>query len=199
MTLITKCSDITNGEIPTLRCNVPDISIQFVPQGKWYKTDLTYKFVNFNISLSKNTIRDAFILACNIWSVYAPLTFREVQDEAVDITIGFYDASHNVCGYCNPGFSNKRNYAHGFFPPTVGDSEIAGDIHFNKAVMWTTEPTASNDEIDFVTVAAHELGHVFGLNHVGLREALMNASCQRPHRFLHDDDIRGIQSLYGHQ
>jgi len=171
---------------------------RFVRVGKWNKTDLTYRFVNFDTNLSIDEVRTSFGLACNIWSKYSHLTFTELQSGSVDILIGFYD-SYNDCGYCNRGFRNIKNYGHGFFPPsqTSGTSTIPGDIHFNKAVRWTTESTSSNSEIDFITVSAHELGHVLGLDHVGLSEALMHKSCRRPHRYLHDDDILGIQNLYG--
>lgn len=193
-TLIPHCG------VPDLYEDEPGSSPWFVRVGKWNKTDLTYKFVNFNINLSINEIRRAFALACNIWSEHSPLIFTELQNGTADILIGFYD-SHNNCGYCNPGFSNNRNFGHGFFPPSLanGTLTIAGDIHFNKDVKWTTESTASNSEIDFITVAAHELGHVLGLDHVGLSEALMHKSCRRPHRFLYNDDILGIQNLYGHR
>ncbi len=195
-----------NEDMSAPHCGVSDLyedesgfTPRYVRVGKWNKTDLTYRFVNFDTNLSAYEIQRAFALACNIWSEHSLLTFTELQNGSADILIGFYD-SHNICRHCNPGFSNNKNYGHGFFPPSsaIDTFTIAGDIHFNKIVKWTTESTSSNSEIDFITVAAHELGHVLGLDHVGLSEALMHKSCRRPHRYLHDDDILGIQNLYGH-
>jgi hypothetical protein len=51
--------------------------------------------------------------------------------------------------------------------------------------------------VDLLTVAAHEIGHTLGLAHSNNPEALMYASYSGPRRFLSDDDIAGVQSLYG--
>lgn len=187
-----KCNVIVNN------IGIHDISVQYVPKWKWEKTNLTYKFENFDICLLEHEIRESFILACNIWSKHAPISFNENQQGVTDIKIGFYDSSHHVCSYCNANFNDGEHYGHAFFPPVSNkNQEIAGDIHLNKNVSWTTETNTDNDTIDIVTVIAHELGHVLGLDHVGLSDALMNASCLIPHRYLHDDDISGIQNLYG--
>lgn len=56
-----------------------------------------------------------------------------------------------------------------------------------------------NTKTDFFTVAVHEFGHTMGLFHSDVQGALMypyysgyNASFT-----LHDDDVKGMQSLYG--
>jgi predicted Zn-dependent protease len=46
-------------------------------------------------------------------------------------------------------------------------------------------------------VAAHEIGHTLGLNHSDDPNALMFPSYSEPHRFLGNDDIAGVQSVYG--
>jgi hypothetical protein len=48
-----------------------------------------------------------------------------------------------------------------------------------------------------MTVAAHEIGHALGLNHTTVANSLMNASYTGSHRFLGQDDINGIRSIYG--
>jgi hypothetical protein len=48
-----------------------------------------------------------------------------------------------------------------------------------------------------MTVAAHEFGHSLGLNHTNVQGALMFPSYSGPHRFLAQDDIDGMQSIYG--
>lgn len=196
--LMPRCS-VSDSGFASRFCGFTNSFVLSPSRSKWPRTSLTYGFVNFDVGLSKGDVRRGFLLACNLWSEHSPLTFREISgDNRVDIRIGFYIGSHGANPYCNPGFTSRANFAHGFFPPVQGiDSELAGDIHFNKAIKWAVNTTLNEDEVDFVSVAAHELGHVLGLDHSNDREALMYAGCRPPHRFLHNDDISGIQTLYG--
>ncbi len=60
-------------------------------------------------------------------------------------------------------------------------------------------PVPSGQPIDLVTVAAHEIGHSLGLGHSNVACALMNAFYTGSHRYLAQDDIDGIQSIYGNR
>lgn len=196
----------TKKQMAQSRCSVYDVkpienlddSLLAVRVGKWPRSNLTFGFKNFDCNLPPNDIRSCFAAACQLWSDHSSLVFNEVSSDRADIKIGFFGRNHASHRFCNPGFTSKRMFGHGFFPPTAsGADNLAGEIHFNKSVQWTISPSANDDEIDLVTVAAHELGHALGLDHVGLSNALMHANCKRPHRFLDADDITGIQGLYG--
>ena len=89
--------------------------------------------------------------------------------------------------------------AHAFFPPPNGGT-FSGDIHFDDDETWTMNMQATwAKPIDLVTVAAHEIGHALGLGHSNVTCALMNPFYTGSHRYLSQDDIDGIQSIYGNR
>ncbi len=55
----------------------------------------------------------------------------------------------------------------------------------------------SDRGIDMVPTAAHEIGHSLGLGHSRDRNALMYAYLTSDSAKLGQDDINGIQALYG--
>jgi predicted Zn-dependent protease len=78
--------------------------------------------------------------------------------------------------------------AHAFFP-------TSGETHFDDDELWTYQ----EDGTELQTVAAHEFGHTLGLSHSREPGALMAPYYKGfdPKMTLHQDDINGIQSLYG--
>ncbi len=60
-------------------------------------------------------------------------------------------------------------------------------------------PVPSGQPIDLVTVAAHEIGHALGLGHSNVTCALMNPFYTGSHRYLSQDDVDGVQSIYGNR
>lgn len=105
-----------------------------------------------------------------------------------------------VHGDGNPFDGLNGVLAHAFFPPPAGGTTaFAGDVHFDDAETWTMleRPVPSGQPIDLVTVAAHEIGHALGLGHSNVNCALMNAFYNGSHRYLAQDDIDGIRTIYG--
>lgn len=108
-------------------------------------------------------------------------------------------------GNCNHGdgfpFDGVNGVlAHAFFPPPDGGTS-AGDIHFDDDEQWTMDerPVPSGQPIDLVTVTAHEIGHALGLGHSNVNCALMNPFYPGSHRYLAQDDIDGIRTIYGNR
>lgn len=179
----------TVTEMRKPRCGFPDrpssIGARFAVQGnRWERTDLTYRLVNFSADLSQAEIRDAMRQAFDLWSAVTPLTFTEVAGNA-DILINF-----------GPNDGAGRVLAYAYFPPPNG-GDLAGDAYFDDDETWTVNVPTPQGRVDLVTVAAHEFGHSLGLNHSDIAEALMFPSYSGPHRFLAQDDVNGIQSIYG--
>ncbi|XP_071322588.1 stromelysin-3-like [Trachinotus anak] len=156
--------------------------------GRWEKTDLTYKIVRFPWQMSEGKVRRVFQEAFGVWSAVTPLRFREVTTDKADIIIDFNRYWHgDSLPFDGPG----GILAHAFFPRTHRE----GEVHFDYDEHWTL----GNDVgTDLLQVAAHEFGHVLGLQHSLEPDAVMCPfySDSYPLR-LGEDDKRGIQYLYG--
>ncbi|KAI6076304.1 Stromelysin-3 [Aix galericulata] len=183
------------------RCGVPDLPAlpdgqngrnrqkRFVLSGgRWDKTDLTYKIIRFPWQLVKAKVRRTIEEALKVWSDVTPLTFTEVQEGRADIVIDFTRYWHgDNLPFDGPG----GILAHAFFPKTHRE----GDVHFDYDETWTI---GNNLGTDLLQVAAHEFGHVLGLQHTAVSKSLMSPFyIFRYPLSLSEDDKQGIQYLYG--
>jgi len=75
-----------------------------------------------------------------------------------------------------------------WFGTTIDEADVAWNT--NNRINWV-------GDFDVRTVLLHELGHVLGLGHSDVTDAVMYASYQGLRHSLHQDDICGIQELYG--
>lgn len=74
-----------------------------------------------------------------------------------------------------------------------GTSTDEADVAFNTNFSWFTDGSA----YDIETVALHEFGHVIGLGHSEVTGSIMEAIYAGERRILDDDDIAGLQAMYG--
>ena len=172
------------------RCGCVDVGEYVLYGKKWSTTNLRYGYVNFTPDMTKAKVRSGIKSAFNLWSAVTPLKFTEIPiGSNPEIRIQFATGSH---GDGSPFDGAGGVLAHAYYP---GQGAISGDSHFDDAETWSINLPPSG--IDLVTVAAHEFGHALGLKHSNVTNALMYAYYGGPHRFLHQDDIDGIQALYG--
>src|SRR5688572_28163161 len=157
---------------------------------KWAKVEINYYFINTTAKLDGDIEHDVVRQAFSLWSAQTPLQFTEVSNDAdADIVIGWASGDH---GDGDPFDGPGDVLAHASFPNPYDDSQVF--LHFDNDERWVNSDTQN---VDMLTVAAHEIGHTLGLAHSDDPDALMFASYSGPHRFLSDDDIAGVQSLYG--
>ena len=193
--------DATVAEMSRPRCGFPDVGTgsvsSFLAQGnRWTTTDLRYGFEGFSGDLTEPEIRGAVAAAFDLWSDVTPLRFREVAfADNPEIKIRFAAGDHGD-GTQNAFDGPSGVLAHAFYPPPNG-GDIAGDAHFDEAETWTVALPVPAGGFDLMTVAAHEFGHSLGLDHSSVAGALMFPSYSGAHRFLSQDDIDGIRSIYG--
>ncbi|XFF85442.1 hypothetical protein AB1E18_011661 [Capra hircus] len=174
------------------RCGVPDVAefSLFPNQPKWTSKVVTYRIMTYTSDLPHITVNQLVAKAFKIWSEVIPLTFKRVKWGTADIMIGFARKAHgDPYPFDGPG----ATLAHAFAPgPGLG-----GDAHFDEDERWTD---TSGIGINFLYVAAHELGHSLGLSHSSDPDAVMypTYSKEESKNFkLSQDDINGIQKLYG--
>lgn len=176
----------------------PDFQTNFVALGTtWDHRIISYFFANGTGDIADNDERQGIRDGFSLWTAQTDLYFLEAcSPNDADIVILWTTFDHGDGGPFD-GVNGIIGHTLGGPPPnTFGDQ--AGDIHFDDSETWTlaTRPN-DNQPIDLVTVAAHEIGHMLGLDHTGVSGSLMLPNYTGSHRFLGSDDIAGIRSLYG--
>ncbi len=150
---------------------------------------LQYIFNTMTQKLDSNVARSQVERAFSEWARYTNVTFTPGQLTGTGRTIEilFANGAH---GDSYP-FTSITSLAHTFYPAPPNPEPIAGDMHFNDAQTWGV-----GMNIDLFSVALHEIGHALGLAHSDAPGAVMYPY-YRLSAGLTNDDIAGIQTLYG--
>jgi hypothetical protein len=157
---------------------------------------LTFAFINstpdLDVARQRDIVREAFAA----WAAVSPLRFTEVSAGAPhDFPVSFERLNHGDGSPFDDGGSMASNtLAHAFFPPPCG-GPFAGALHFDEFERWTDQAAAGS--IRLLNVAIHEIGHLLGLSHSNSRNAIMFAFYADDVDSLRQDDIDGIQAIYG--
>ncbi|KAL5552969.1 hypothetical protein UlMin_040370 [Ulmus minor] len=159
------------------------------PEGR---RDLTYAFLPDN-ELTDN-VKSVFTRAFQRWSEVTTLSFTQTDSFlTADLKIGFFVGDH---GDGEPFDGVLGTLAHAFSPPS-------GRFHLDGEESWVIDGDISKSSvssaIDLESVAVHEIGHLLGLGHSSVEESIMFPTLTSRTRKveLADDDVQGIQQLYG--
>uniref|UniRef100_I3N3H1 Matrix metallopeptidase 7 n=1 Tax=Ictidomys tridecemlineatus TaxID=43179 RepID=I3N3H1_ICTTR len=174
------------------KCGVPDVAEYslFPKRQKWTSRIVTYRILSYTSDLTPAVVDQIVAKAFSMWSRHIPLRFKRVRMGTADIMIGFARGAHgDFLPFDGPG----NTLAHAFAPgPGLG-----GDAHFDKDELWTD---GNGLGIHFLYAATHEFGHSLGLGHSSDPRAVMYPTyrTEDSQSFrLSQDDIEGIQKLYG--
>lgn len=167
----------------------------FNGQPRWIRSStLTYAVSpDYTVEyLTSSEIREVLNRSFSRWSAVIPLNFTESSDyESSDIRIGFYRGDHGD-GEAFDGVLGVL--AHAFSPEN-------GRLHLDAAERWAVDfdKEKSKSAVDLESVITHEIGHVLGLAHSAVKEAVMYPSLSPRGKKvdLRIDDVEGVQALYG--
>lgn len=192
----------------TPRCGVSDKNLLNVKRhkrytlmsSKWSKTDLTWSYnpkENDPFVKESANIRRIIGEALKVWEQDTIMTFKEIpynSAQEADILVSFEAPKHYDV---DPYPFGPSTLAHAFQP----GNGVAGDAHFNREVKWDFDVSYDSKpregKVSFFAVALHELGHSLGLGHTRDTDAVMYEFYSRSTATLAEDDIRGMQHIYG--
>jgi hypothetical protein len=185
-----------------LTATLPEIAYSYVLEGpKW--PNGSNPTVQVELGSAGRTLSDgntswnsAVSPAIDMWNqVMANLQLGRVMNSTAPIVSG---------DRINSMSFGSTFFGHSFGSSTLavtyysysGSTMIEGDIVFNTAQPWDSYRGNLRSAFDVQRVALHELGHLLGLAHSPLSNAIMYAYINNSY-LLTSDDIAGIQSLYG--
>jgi hypothetical protein len=187
--------EVTREVMARLRCGLPDLGspAAFSTRCPWRQAVLSFAFDVGTLDIAGTAEFQAVRTAIATWQVVCPLPFNEVgPNQNPNVLIGWRppnDPDLNMTGSI---------IAHADFPPDCGivTNTLPKPLHFDDEHLWSTTGAATS--LDVETVALHEFGHILGLQHSNILNAVMFPTIDLGElkRELTQDDREGILDLY---
>ncbi len=148
----------------------------------WDHKNITYHVINTLRQFNAQDVRAVIAQAFQSWANSAPITFTEVAGQGdINIQFGQIDGALNILGETCPP-ANPCG---------------PGSVTFDSDESWTLGNPQGYQGISLLGVASHEFGHAIGLLHTNDTNALMYPEYSPYNLQPGQDDIAGVQRLYG--
>ncbi len=166
-----------------------------------------------NISGDRDAVA-VISLAFHTWTSAPNASLSATQGDSTSVSSPGNDGINLICFTCSTDF-NKDTTTLAVTVTTSADAAMVGqkdkngrqikfagqildaDILFNPAVTYSTNNGGpESGASDLQTVATHEIGHFFGLDHSAVARAIMFPYSPGMERTLSYDDVAGIAMLY---
>ncbi|ESW29512.1 hypothetical protein PHAVU_002G076500 [Phaseolus vulgaris] len=184
----------TYNVISRPRCGVPDVvngtttmnlgasnTTSFKPWWKEGKRELTYAFHPENNVT--NGVRLLFRDAFDRWSNVTLLKFTETtRFNGSDVKIAFvvFDGKGGAVGVTDTDYS-----------------EHVGNVYLDSEEEWVVLGENEDGDVDLESVVMHLVGHVLGLGHSSVEEAVMYPIVSKEKTEFALDDLQRIHQIYG--
>lgn len=196
------CGPVTKAALARPRCALHDVppgvssaytsAAYTLPGCRYDRTSLTYAFYNYTFDLPVMTQRRIIARAFESWARVSSLRFYETaRSRGENFKLSWQTGAHgDETVFRGPG----NILAHAYFPPPCGGRN-AGTLHFDDAERWTENGFFGG--VSLQQVALHEIGHLLGLAHSSDPKSVMYAYYNPASYRLSQDDIAGVNALYG--
>lgn len=150
--------------------------------------ELTYQVRSETLVRGAENMRYIVANALRQWERYSPFSFQEVAEGyQSNLVFAFAQGDH---GDGHPFDGPGGILGHSFYPTD-------GRSHYDAMENWSDNP--GQYQMDLYSVVLHEIGHLLGLAHTQDQSAVMYPTIAPGtlKRELQEDDVEGIQALYG--
>jgi len=179
----------------------------FVPgtPDHWATNSVVYKLnpasATANVNIKDQGTRTAVAVMLAAFSAWtsAPGVALNVTRGPDDNATTSPSTSENLVAFsCSSGCNFNTDKALAVAITNTNNGVItSANIFFNQQQVFTTvSANASDTEQDMQTVATHDVGHFFGMDHSGVVGAIMFPVAPTVETQLSDDDVAGITSAY---